>query len=265
MGKGFSFADSKEALANNLDEEATQIFAALKQFFTLFNEFQSRDLFLAGANYAAASMPYIAKHVEEENATSDVRINLKGFIIGSPFLDLKQEVDRAQTLLNFGLIDEEQKSLFDREMSKARNLIQEGSIDEGTKISWSTITGPDSLLAKTAGFTDCRSALMANFVADESPFEGFLDTKQAHNYLHVGLHKFIDIDLDVTDRFTKEFISSHEVLFEEMLNKGYKVLVYSGQFDILVTEVSVMNVIQRLKWKGAKDFAKARRNIWRVK
>ncbi|CAG7725525.1 unnamed protein product, partial [Allacma fusca] len=59
VGTGFSFANNDNAFASNSDEEAIEIYEALKQFFTLFSEFQPRDLYLAGETYAATLIPYI--------------------------------------------------------------------------------------------------------------------------------------------------------------------------------------------------------------
>ncbi|CAG7820851.1 unnamed protein product, partial [Allacma fusca] len=55
---GFSFAANEDAYANNSDEEAAEIYEALKQFFTLFSDFQPRDFYLAGETYAATQIPY---------------------------------------------------------------------------------------------------------------------------------------------------------------------------------------------------------------
>ncbi|CAG7825051.1 unnamed protein product [Allacma fusca] len=54
-------------------------------------------------------------------------------------------------------------------------------------------------------------------------------------------------------------------LLERILDKGYKVLTYSGQFDPTVVPLGVKDALEGLKWKGAEDFKKAPRIIWKVK
>ncbi|CAG7728296.1 unnamed protein product, partial [Allacma fusca] len=233
VGTGFSFAANEDAYANNSDEEAVEIYEALKQFFTLFSDFQPRDFYLAGETYAATLIPYVARHIDQENAKSDVKINLKGFVIGSPYFDPQQNLDRAQTLYNFGLIDTEQKKQFDDVMSKGTAEINKGNIIEGTGLFWSTIIGPGSLLENTTGFTDFRNILRDKPPLDTGKFQKFIDAQEVHNYLHVGLHKFITKDPKVYSRFGKEFVALHEDVIQEMLDKGYRILFYAAQFDIV--------------------------------
>ncbi|CAG7728676.1 unnamed protein product, partial [Allacma fusca] len=232
VGTGFSFANNKNAFASNSDEEAIEIYEALKQFFILFNEFQPRDFYLAGETYAATLIPYVVRHIDLENSKSDVKINLKGVVIGSPYFDLQQDIDRSQTLYNFGLIDEEQKKQFDDVMSRGLVEINKGNILKASELFWTTVIGPGSLLENTTGFLDWRSALMDKPLLDESKFLKFIDSKEIHNYLHVGLHKFLNGDPNVYTRFTKEFAGAHEDLIQEMLDRGYRVLFYSAQFDL---------------------------------
>ncbi|CAG7828093.1 unnamed protein product [Allacma fusca] len=71
VGTGFSFANNENAFANNTDEEAIEIYEALKQFFILFNEFQPRDFYIAGEIYAATLIPHLARHIDLENSKSD--------------------------------------------------------------------------------------------------------------------------------------------------------------------------------------------------
>ncbi|CAG7818580.1 unnamed protein product, partial [Allacma fusca] len=86
----FSFSDFVESFDTSSGEEGTEIYDALKQFFTLFKEFRTRDFYLAGRNYAAPLIPSIVKRIETGNAKDGLKINVKGFIIGSPFIDAQQ-------------------------------------------------------------------------------------------------------------------------------------------------------------------------------
>ncbi|KAF6214644.1 hypothetical protein GE061_009387 [Apolygus lucorum] len=50
----------------------------------------------------------------------------------------------------------------------------------------------------------------------------------------------------------------------EALMDDYKVLLYSGQLDIICAYPLTMNYVRKLKWKGAKDYSEAVRQIWYV-
>ncbi|CAG7836063.1 unnamed protein product [Allacma fusca] len=158
VGTGFSFTDSPEAYANGFDEDGAELCEALKQFFTIFKEFQDREFYLAGEDYAAVFIPSIIKTIEAENAKGGLKINLKGFMVGSPYMDSKQ-VHNAQTLYNFGLIDKKQKAIMDGQIEKAFKMIENGQAKEGEQLALSISYGPNSLLAKFTGFQDYSNAL----------------------------------------------------------------------------------------------------------
>ncbi|CAG7784855.1 unnamed protein product [Allacma fusca] len=262
-GTGFSFSDSKDKGEMNSGEVGVAMVAALKQFFTLFKEFQTRDLYLAGDNYAANVISNIVKNIEAENAKGDPKINVKGFILGSPFIDV-QQLHHAQALYDFGLIDMNQKKIMDDTIQKAFDLAQNGKLEEATQIGLSTFIGPNSLIAKFTGFEDYFNALVSKPPPEYEWFQNFIETKEFHNYVHVGLHKYIAFNFDVLDRFSTELIFSHTKIFEEMLNKGYRVLFYAGQFDIFTSQQVIVKVVNNLKWNGSENFSKAPRKIWKV-
>ncbi|CAG7718176.1 unnamed protein product, partial [Allacma fusca] len=71
--------------------------------------------------------------IETENAKGDFKINVKGFIIGSPYLDVHQS-HKGQALYDFGLIDMEQKKILDETSDKAINMVLNGQVTEGTQV-----------------------------------------------------------------------------------------------------------------------------------
>ncbi|CAG7834549.1 unnamed protein product [Allacma fusca] len=263
IGTGFSFSDSKESYETTSGEEGTEIYVALKQFFTLFKEFQPRDFYLAGENYAASLIPNIVKQIEAGNAKDDVKINMKGFIIGSPFIDV-QQLYRGQALYNFGLIDKDQQKIMDENTDKSLELIQNGKTKEGTKVGLTNYFGPDSLITKFTGFEDYFNILSSKPSPEVGWFQNFIDSKEVHNYLHVGLHKYIDGDFGVLEHFISELTYSQGKLFEETLNKGYRILLYSPQFNLFVLQEGITKTVNNLKWNGADKFSKAPRKIWKV-
>ncbi|CAG7786155.1 unnamed protein product, partial [Allacma fusca] len=217
---GFSFSDSVESFDTSSGEEGTEIYEALKQFFTLFKEFQTRDFYLVGRNYAAPLISSIVKRIETGNAKDVLKINVKGFIIGSPFIDA-QQLHKAEALYHLGLIDKEQKKIMDETIEKAIDMVQNGDEIEGTKLGLQNYFGPDSLITKFTGFDDYFNVLISKPTPEFGWFQNFIDSKEVHNYLHVGLHKYIGANFGVLDHFVKEMTSLKGEYFEEMLNKGY--------------------------------------------
>jgi vitellogenic carboxypeptidase-like protein len=264
VGSGFSFADSEDAFANGSEDDAKELYEALTQFFTLFKEFQPNDFYLAGEVYAGTSMPYIGKKIDAENANAAIKINLKGLIMGAPYLDPLQ-LHKEDFYYSLGLINAMQKKEFKENNDKILELYSQGKFEESIKLAQTTNLGPDSLTAKITGFIDTHSALTTMNPAEIAKFTNFIDSKEVHNYLHTGLHKFVSVNQVVFQHFGKDAFVKHTAPLEELLEKDYKVLIYSGQFDILATPDKVQEIVFSLKWKKSGDFASAERKVWRVK
>ncbi|CAG7821378.1 unnamed protein product, partial [Allacma fusca] len=129
VGTGFSFADSEDAIASNSSDEADEIYEALTQFFTLFKEFQPNDFYMAGEVFAGITMLYIAKKIDAENANVAAKINLKGLIMGGPYLDVLQ-VRKDNFCYSLGLINALQKKELKENVDKVLALHEAGKDDE---------------------------------------------------------------------------------------------------------------------------------------
>uniref|UniRef100_A0A6I8PEB5 Carboxypeptidase n=1 Tax=Ornithorhynchus anatinus TaxID=9258 RepID=A0A6I8PEB5_ORNAN len=76
-GVGFSYSDDK-AYGTNDTEVADDNFLALREFFRLFPEFSSNELFLTGESYAGVYVPTLATRVMRDPA-----MNLQGLAVGN--------------------------------------------------------------------------------------------------------------------------------------------------------------------------------------
>jgi vitellogenic carboxypeptidase-like protein len=264
VGSGFSYADDDEGFAKSADDEAIEVYEALVQFFTVFKEFQPNDFYMAGLSYAGSFIPSIGHKIDAENANAAVKINLKGFLVDSPFLDIAKQADALSGhYYELGLIDDMQRE----EISKVEHEFQQAVAKGDYLTALSIISGvynqKDSLFGKYTGFEELASALYTKRPVEFDRFEKFIDSKEVHNYLHVGLHQFIENNFKTFSYFIKDFLTPHIDHLQELLDKDYKVLFLCSQFNIAIAPAGVMRIVNDLKWKGASDFAKAPRKIWK--
>ncbi|CAG7717961.1 unnamed protein product, partial [Allacma fusca] len=115
VGAGFSFTDKEDGLASSSQDEDEEIYEAMKQIYTLFPEYQTRDLYFAGASYAGRVIPKMMETFEEKGKIDGFQFNVKGVIIGSPWIAPKLQVKFSDVLLHMGLIDENQSEMFSLE------------------------------------------------------------------------------------------------------------------------------------------------------
>ncbi|CAG7709122.1 unnamed protein product [Allacma fusca] len=240
VGSGFSFADDDTGFAKTSDDEAQEVYDALIQFFTIFPEYQKNDFYMTGLAYAGAFIPSIGHKIDTENAAAALKINLKGFLIDSPFLDITKQADAlGEQFYSLGLIDEAQKHEVDQIMKDFHEAVKNEDLLSALSIISSAYNKHDSHLAKFSGFNDLASALDSNRPPEFDRYQKFIDTKEVHNYLHVGLHSFVESNFKTFSFFIKDFLTPHIDHMQELLDKDYKVM-------------------------GADDYAKAPRKIWKV-
>ncbi|KAK6282114.1 hypothetical protein POUND7_015939 [Theobroma cacao] len=92
-GVGFSYSNkSLNVQGDNIT--ALDSYAFLQNWFKRFPQYKSHEFYIAGESYAGHYVPQLADAIFDENKKSakENYINLKGFIIGNPFLDY--ETDR---------------------------------------------------------------------------------------------------------------------------------------------------------------------------
>ena len=88
-GVGFSYCHgAKECNSYSDDETATDNLTAVLEWFNLFPEYQSNDLYISGESYAGIYVPYLSYYIDNYNTANadnaDVfKPNLQGFAVGN--------------------------------------------------------------------------------------------------------------------------------------------------------------------------------------
>jgi len=63
--------------------------------------------------------------------------------------------------------------------------------------------------------------------------------------------------------FISDWMKSVGYMLPNLLNK-YKVLIYNGQNDVILSAPNCENFIRTIQWSGASDFAAAQKVQWRL-
>ena len=70
---------------------------ALQNFFNNINEYINNDFYITGISYAGIYIPYL---VQEIIKNKNLKINLKGILIGNPYTH--EETDYEDSIIEFG-------------------------------------------------------------------------------------------------------------------------------------------------------------------
>ncbi|CAG7816568.1 unnamed protein product [Allacma fusca] len=266
VGAGFSFTDKEEGYAKNKEDEAAELYEALQQFFTLFNEYRKREFFIAGELVAVQHVPQIVDKIESGNEKNpDLQINLKGVIFGSPLFHADKQTRFGQYFYDMNLIESDQLATFLEKEEELHDFIKAKRLDEAFLIAVRLTAYPKSLYENYTGLSNPYNILHSKKPVELERFAKFIDSREIHRYLHVGLHNFSLINWKVHDKFNEETMTSDGKLLAELLNKkNYKFLIYSAQFDTVVIHSQLTDALESLNWYGRDELLDADRKIWRV-
>lgn len=128
------------------------------------------------------------------------------------------------------------------------------------------ITSP-SLFSNVTNMRNIYNAVWNN---NPIPFDGghwdrFVQEPKTRDALHVGQRTWSAAVYDVYERLMYDIPRSVSPWLAALLDAGrYRVLLYSGQLDMIVPYRGTVNVARSLRWSGAEQFRNATRTTWRV-
>jgi carboxypeptidase C (cathepsin A) len=191
---------------------------------------------------------------------------MKGFIIGSPWIDTITQSYSSEYMYYVGLIDGKQAEEINELESAFEDAIKANATEDASRISSMLYAGPNALYPKYTGYQNFQSALATKESQEIYRFQEFLDSDEMHTLLHVGLRKFNGVSIKTAEKFAGNFFTLNSTgLVEDLLEKGYSVLLYSPQFDLFNSHLGIKVVLSNLKWKGSEEFEGAKRTFWKVK
>lgn len=256
VGSGFSFCRSNDAYCNTDFEVAENLFSALTQFLKLFNSFiKNNALYLSGESYATKSVIILALMISERRRRLPVQVNLKGLFLGSPIIDPADQLGQADFLKFHGLLnDEEHRSMLHHERVAAR-AIGVGDFNE-------TMYHIDAIYAKCClvGYRRLWDIRDPNCNTKPKHWAKFVQTEKFRNSIHVGDEKFgnrIKLEMKVKNDVLRSVVEYLPVLLER-----YKIMMYAGEFDMLVVYDNLHDLLSKISWKGCANFGDENMQEW---
>uniref|UniRef100_A0A8D8PLP3 Carboxypeptidase n=1 Tax=Cacopsylla melanoneura TaxID=428564 RepID=A0A8D8PLP3_9HEMI len=272
VGTGFSYVQHPDQYSRNESHVGVNLYVALKQFFTIFPEYQKNDFYVTGESYAGKYVPALAYTIHINNPVAKTKINLKGVAIGNGLCDPLNMMVYSSYLYQLGLIDENAKKLIEEKEKKATQLILEWKWDDAFNEFDSIINGDfnkqSTIFKNVSGFTNYFNYLVP--IADNSSdvlMQDLFKNATFRKSIHVGDAAFNSND--TVEQFLKQDVmSSVKSWIEILVNatesnaKQYKILFYNGQLDIIVAYPLTVNFLKTLDWSGKNAYANVSRTIW---
>ncbi|RWS19813.1 putative serine carboxypeptidase CPVL-like protein, partial [Leptotrombidium deliense] len=253
----------------DISESTDNLYIALTQFFTLFNEQQKNEFYATGYSYGGKYIPAIADKIRKE---SNPIINLKGIAVGNGFFDPYTDIAYGPYLYQLSLIDENQKLEFDKKEKEIQQLIDSERLEDAfwamDRLINKGIVTEDTYFNNCTGYNYYYDFLLTNDPIKSTAMVALLNKAKVHKALHVGKHEFIlggDTNFPVLKPLISDIMRSVKDIVVNVLNSDYRVLFYSGNLDILVAPVFTTRFLNVLdNWKFQDEYLNSERKIWRL-
>ncbi len=263
VGAGYSYTRKPKGFPKTIAEAVADVRTALLKFYDMFPEYKENDLYIAGEDYGGKYIPPLARliHVENEKLSKGkFKIPLKGIMIGGGLLDPQNQLHFSQYFYHAGILDNQGRDRVIDKENEMKSAIKNNDHIQA-KSHRKSIEG--ELLS--AGYSPPLSMLDPSY--DTSTYEEvkkFLKRKDIRKQLHAGPSQFKN-GRKVAENFKNDIFSSVGDDLSTVLNYDkYRVLLYTGQCDLVVPATQMDSVIKNLSWGGLKAFEEADRNELKV-
>ena len=246
---------------------------ALVEFFAMFPSYRNNRLYLSGESYAGIYVPFLALAIHEHNqhASTLVKINLKGLIVGNACTHPDEcftpgsdgtSMFQYEFLYKHGYYSEEDWTLLKGRCTLGFHSEQctefRGQLDYAfgkTNTSILNIYAPcyyQNLEGQARGRLSLKAqALRGDLDCDDSKgaFEFFNDNNVR---VHLNLQRFGFIKrwYPCNDEVEKHYVMDENAtyqLYPVLMRAGYKIWVYSGDVDADVPITGTLRWLQMLR------------------
>ncbi|XP_072139294.1 probable serine carboxypeptidase CPVL isoform X1 [Mobula birostris] len=267
VGTGFSFTDKTDGYARNEDDVGRDLYSALIQFFQIFNDYQKNDFYAAGESYAGKYVPAIGHYIHINNPTAKVKINFKGIAIGDGLCDPEVMLGGyAEFMYQIGIVDRSQKRYIQQQTDIAMRYIQKKKWVEAFDVFDAMLNGDlieyPSFFENVTGCSNYFNFLQCTEPMDQDYFTVFLSQPEVRKSIHVGNLTFHN-GSEVEKHLMEDIMQSVKPWVTVLMN-NYRVLIYSGQLDIIVAAPLTEHFLLTVPWSKAEEYKKADRHFWFV-
>uniref|UniRef100_A0A8D2ZCQ9 Probable serine carboxypeptidase CPVL n=1 Tax=Scophthalmus maximus TaxID=52904 RepID=A0A8D2ZCQ9_SCOMX len=267
VGTGFSFTDDDKGFAQNQDDVGRDLYSALTQFFQIFPEYQSNEFYATGESYAGKYVPAISYYIHKNNPTAKVKINFKGMAIGDGLCDPEMMLGGyGEFLYQTGMIDEQQKQYVVQQTDIGVELIQQQKWVEAFQLFDRLLNGDvdpyPSFFQNATGCTNYYNYMTCQEPEDQEYFSQFVTLPAVRRAIHVGNLTFHD-GSEVEKHLLQDVMKSVKPWLGVLMD-NYRVLIYSGQLDVIVAAPITERFLPTVNWTGAAEYKTAPRYHWKV-
>lgn len=271
VGTGFSYTDSVAGFARGYEQYGPDLYNALRQFFQLFPKLRDNDFYVTGESYGGKYVTACAYEVHKQNSVVPPaeRMNLKGISIGDGAMDPAAQFKGFPDLLyNTGMVDNVERSKFQEYQNTYEAKIAAhdyvGAFEAFDEMLNGDFYHYGTYYANVTGMGS--NYFNFELSPDATPLGGdfvaWLNTPAVRERIHVGDRVYAPENQTCESYLKGDWMRDVNFMLVPLL-ENYKVLIYSGQNDIILGPSPTESFLLGLQWSGKEAYASARKIVWR--
>lgn len=209
---------------------------------------------ITGESYAGKYVPAIGYTILQNNPTASLKINLKGLAIGNGLSDPVNQGNYGDYLYQLGFVDVKTRDLLHKYWALVKQYVNEENWSQATEYFSTNI---NTLISAATGVESEYNYIQLD-PSDDEYWQEFLQ-EHVRDALHIGNTTFNGGP--VFECLSDDIAKSVAPWISELLDH-YRILIYSGQLDIMVAYPLTVNYLQNLNFSAAEEYKTAPRNIW---
>jgi len=195
------------------------------------------------------------------------KINLKGIGVGDGLFDLETQVETISLLAFYmGIADEEQANKIAEYERNIKSAIVSKKYVEAFNIFDRLLNGDfwpyPTYFYNITGSNDYFN--IRDVIYAPNPFPTYLRQADIRKRIHVGNLPYSDYNSTVEKHLIEDFSKSVKPLLENLLENKYKVLIYNGQNDLIISGPLCEIFLDTVSWTGAEKFRRSGKKVWRI-
>jgi len=240
-------------------------------------EYQNSPLYLTGESYAGHYVPAIAHRILNDSGDDGIKLNLAGVAIGNGYFSAVEQwkwyapmAYKFNSAYGVTVLNKDEY----KEMAAGAEVcteIAKHCIENVTTCELATNSscwGPTFFgvfKAQNRSVYDMTQQCNEDNACVDSPnIENFLNLDLTKRALHVPLDEvWTECNYRVNENWSeRDFLASTMPYLEELLDKGFPVLLYAGDYDYICNYMGVKAVAKALNWGYAAEFNAAGDHDW---
>jgi cathepsin A (carboxypeptidase C) len=265
FGTGFSETTDPEHYALNYDDMiAEPFFRFLIEFYSKYPEFNQRSLFISGGSYVGHYISAIAKFIVRNSFKNDwFPINLKGIAIGNGWMDPHEQYPAyADFSYENGLIGTAKYYSLKAAFKVCQFLINQAPWQVSNYACQQTA---GTVLNSTTNIYDIRRKCdHPPFCYDFSLLDEFIARPDIRDEIGVGNRTWSSCNMHVNASILGDWVTNVKPNVNDLLDAGIKVLVYSGDKDLLFNWRGGEAWTNSQPWSKQDQFNKKEYDTWSI-